>query len=173
MSPKTYLTGTTCRRNLAGDACGILRIHAFLESWGLINFTVDPKQTHYGNIITQPRKLPAIYRYNKEESTPPSNINNLRQTGTFYRDRRTIPGDPPEIQIPKRTDPEHTTLLWFLRSGLRGCLVPTEEVTKSDDHRNSCQRDWKLWYQIVHWLLFEWEIPIDFEQVPFHTNRCA
>ena len=70
MSPKTYLTGTTCRRNLAGDACGILRIHAFLESWGLINFTVDPKQTHYGNIITQPRKLPAIYRYNKEESIP-------------------------------------------------------------------------------------------------------
>ena len=42
-SPRTYLTATASRRNLAGDVCGILRVHAFLEHWGLINFNIDPK----------------------------------------------------------------------------------------------------------------------------------
>lgn len=37
-----HLTATTCRRNLAGDVCAIMRVHAFLEYWGLINFNVDP-----------------------------------------------------------------------------------------------------------------------------------
>ena len=31
-----------CRRNLPGDVCSIIRLHAFLEHWGLINFNVDP-----------------------------------------------------------------------------------------------------------------------------------
>ena len=39
----SYLTATVCRRHLAGDACSILRIHALLEHWGLINFKVDPR----------------------------------------------------------------------------------------------------------------------------------
>lgn len=26
------------RKGLAGDACAIIRIHKFLEKWGLINF---------------------------------------------------------------------------------------------------------------------------------------
>ena len=43
-NPITYLTGTTCRRHLSGDACAILRVHAFLEKWGLINFNVQPDQ---------------------------------------------------------------------------------------------------------------------------------
>jgi len=41
-NPRYYLYSTTCRRNLSGDACGIIRIHAFLDHWGLINFNVDP-----------------------------------------------------------------------------------------------------------------------------------
>jgi len=40
MNPQTYLTGTSCRRHLSGDACAILRIHAFLEKHGLINFSI-------------------------------------------------------------------------------------------------------------------------------------
>jgi hypothetical protein len=35
------LSATACRRVLAGDACGIMRIHHFLEHWGIINFSVD------------------------------------------------------------------------------------------------------------------------------------
>jgi len=34
------LTVTACRRNLAGDVCAIIRVHAFLEQWGLINYQV-------------------------------------------------------------------------------------------------------------------------------------
>ncbi|KAF2089617.1 SWIRM-domain-containing protein [Saccharata proteae CBS 121410] len=42
LNPAEYLTVTACRRNLAGDVCAIMRVHAFLEQWGLINYQVDP-----------------------------------------------------------------------------------------------------------------------------------
>ena len=32
---------TASRRNLAGDVCAIIRVHAFLEQWGLINYQVS------------------------------------------------------------------------------------------------------------------------------------
>merc|ERR1712051_609645 len=41
LNPTEYLTSTACRRNLAGDVCAIMRVHAFLEQWGLINYQVD------------------------------------------------------------------------------------------------------------------------------------
>lgn len=40
LNPSEYLTVTACRRNLAGDVCSIMRVHAFLEQWGLINYQV-------------------------------------------------------------------------------------------------------------------------------------
>lgn len=40
LNPKEYLAVTACRRNLAGDVCAIMRVHAFLEQWGLINYEV-------------------------------------------------------------------------------------------------------------------------------------
>ncbi|KAF2837313.1 SWIRM-domain-containing protein [Patellaria atrata CBS 101060] len=49
LSPTEYLTVTACRRNLAGDVCAIMRVHAFLEQWGLINYQVDP-ETRPSNI---------------------------------------------------------------------------------------------------------------------------
>ena len=42
LNPSEYLTVTACRRNLAGDVCAIMRVHAFLEQWGLINYQVIP-----------------------------------------------------------------------------------------------------------------------------------
>ena len=41
LNPTEYLTATAARRNLAGDVCAIMRVHAFLEQWGLINYQVD------------------------------------------------------------------------------------------------------------------------------------
>ena len=41
LKPEEYLTFTACRRNLAGDVCAILRVHGFLEQWGLINYQVS------------------------------------------------------------------------------------------------------------------------------------
>ncbi|KAJ3256216.1 hypothetical protein HK103_005675 [Boothiomyces macroporosus] len=42
LNPHEYLTVTACRRNLAGDVCAIIRVHAVLEQWGLLNYQVDP-----------------------------------------------------------------------------------------------------------------------------------
>lgn len=41
LNPQEYLTVTACRRNLAGDVCAIMRVHALLEQWGLINYQVS------------------------------------------------------------------------------------------------------------------------------------
>lgn len=43
LNPTEYLTITACRRNLAGDVCAIMRVHAFLEQWGLLNYQIDPE----------------------------------------------------------------------------------------------------------------------------------
>lgn len=43
LTPTEYLTVTSCRRNLAGDVCAIMRVHTFLEQWGLINYQVCPR----------------------------------------------------------------------------------------------------------------------------------
>lgn len=41
LNPQEYLSSTSCRRNLTGDVCALIRVHAFLEQWGLINYQVD------------------------------------------------------------------------------------------------------------------------------------
>ncbi|KAG7662156.1 RSC8 [[Candida] subhashii] len=43
LNPKEYLTVTAVRRNLSGDVTNIIRIHQFLEKWGLINYQIDPR----------------------------------------------------------------------------------------------------------------------------------
>lgn len=43
MNQSVYLSATTCRRHLSGDVNAIMRVHAFLEKWGLINFNCNPR----------------------------------------------------------------------------------------------------------------------------------
>ncbi|CCH60966.1 hypothetical protein TBLA_0D04700 [Henningerozyma blattae CBS 6284] len=43
LSPYEYLTMTAVRRNVAMDVASIVKIHAFLEKWGLINYQIDPR----------------------------------------------------------------------------------------------------------------------------------
>jgi len=45
LNPMEYLSATACRRNLAGDVCAIMRVHAFLEQWGLVNYQVVKLET--------------------------------------------------------------------------------------------------------------------------------
>lgn len=49
-----YLNATTCRKSLPGDACSIIRIHAFLERWGLINFHIDPQNNPKTLFLSRP-----------------------------------------------------------------------------------------------------------------------
>ena len=37
-NPSIYLSATDCRRKLSGDVCAVLRVHAFLDAFGVINF---------------------------------------------------------------------------------------------------------------------------------------
>lgn len=47
LNPMEYLTVTACRRNMAGDVGAVMRIHGFLEQWGVINYHIDPeRRTH-------------------------------------------------------------------------------------------------------------------------------
>lgn len=52
LNPVEFLTVTACRRNLSGDVCAIMRVHAFLEQWGLINYQV--RNPNLLSIITNP-----------------------------------------------------------------------------------------------------------------------
>ena len=70
LNPTEYLTSTACRRNLAGDVCAIMRVHAFLEQWGLINYQVDidsrptvmgpPPTSHFHILADTPAGLTPI-----------------------------------------------------------------------------------------------------------------
>ncbi|KAF8155718.1 SWIRM domain-containing protein [Crassisporium funariophilum] len=71
LRPTEYLTVTACRRNLAGDVCAIMRVHAFLEQWGLINYQIDPEQRpaalappftgHFRVLLDTPRGLQSMH----------------------------------------------------------------------------------------------------------------
>jgi hypothetical protein len=39
-NPQNLLTATECRKKLAGDVCSIMKVHGFLEHWGLINYGI-------------------------------------------------------------------------------------------------------------------------------------
>lgn len=56
-NPETYLTATAVRRHLSGDVCAILRVHAFLEHWGLINYGAEPESKPYLSSSLRPRSV--------------------------------------------------------------------------------------------------------------------
>ena len=43
LNPNEFLTLTSCRRNLVGDVGTLMRVHRFLNKWGLINYQVRPQ----------------------------------------------------------------------------------------------------------------------------------
>ncbi|KAK4703815.1 SWI/SNF-related matrix-associated actin-dependent regulator of chromatin subfamily C, partial [Phenoliferia sp. Uapishka_3] len=71
LNPSEYLTVTACRRNLAGDVCAIMRVHAFLEQWGLINYQIDtdtrpaplapPFTGHFRILVDSPRGIAPLH----------------------------------------------------------------------------------------------------------------
>ncbi|KAI7808040.1 SWI/SNF complex subunit SMARCC2 [Triplophysa rosa] len=79
LNPQEYLTSTACRRNLAGDVCAIMRVHAFLEQWGLINYQVDsesrptpmgpPPTSHFHVLADTPSSLVPLQPKTSQTST--------------------------------------------------------------------------------------------------------
>uniref|UniRef100_A0A8C7QN19 SWI/SNF related BAF chromatin remodeling complex subunit C2 n=1 Tax=Oncorhynchus mykiss TaxID=8022 RepID=A0A8C7QN19_ONCMY len=80
LNPQEYLTSTACRRNLAGDVCAIMRVHAFLEQWGLINYQVDsesrptpmgpPPTSHFHVLADTPSSLVPLQPKASQVHTP-------------------------------------------------------------------------------------------------------
>ncbi|XP_063381254.1 SWI/SNF complex subunit SMARCC2 [Cydia fagiglandana] len=72
LNPTEYLTSTASRRNLAGDVCAIMRVHGFLEQWGLINYQLEaesrptamgpPPTSHFHVLSDTPSGLQPLNR---------------------------------------------------------------------------------------------------------------
>ncbi|AQZ13296.1 RSC8 (YFR037C) [Zygosaccharomyces parabailii] len=87
LSPYEYLTMTAARRNIAMDVASIVKIHAFLEKWGLINYQIDPRSKptligpsftgHFQVILDTPQGLkpfvpPELIKEEGEQAKPSS-----------------------------------------------------------------------------------------------------
>uniref|UniRef100_A0A3B4CRL8 SWI/SNF related, matrix associated, actin dependent regulator of chromatin subfamily c member 2 n=1 Tax=Pygocentrus nattereri TaxID=42514 RepID=A0A3B4CRL8_PYGNA len=80
LNPQEYLTSTSCRRNLAGDVCAVMRVHAFLEQWGLVNYQVDaesrplpmgpPPTSHFNVLADTPSGLVPLHH--RPPQVPPA-----------------------------------------------------------------------------------------------------
>lgn len=105
LNPTEYITSTACRRNLAGDVCAIMRVHAFLEQWGLVNYQVDvdarptaigpPPTSHFHILSDTPSGLQPV---NPPKTTQPSAAKALLDLDRS----KTLPGTIP-ILVPDIT----------------------------------------------------------------------
>ncbi|XP_030645425.1 SWI/SNF complex subunit SMARCC1b [Chanos chanos] len=107
LNPQEYLTSTSCRRNLTGDVCSLIRVHAFLEQWGLINYQVDaenrplpmgPPPTPHFNVLThtpsglvplqhRPHQVPAsqhMLHFPEKSREKPSDLQNFGLRTDIY-----------------------------------------------------------------------------------------
>nr|NVI75826.1 moira [Cucujiformia] len=101
LNPTEYITSTACRRNLAGDVCAIMRVHAFLEQWGLINYQVDtdsrptpmgpPPTSHFHILSDTPSGLQPV---NPPKTPQPSAAKTLLDLDRTIDSKKTENGEP-------------------------------------------------------------------------------
>nr|MBE5726421.1 moira [Cucujiformia] len=101
LNPTEYITSTACRRNLAGDVCAIMRVHAFLEQWGLINYQVDtdsrptpmgpPPTSHFHILSDTPSGLQPV---NPPKTPQPSAAKTLLDLDRTAELKKTENGEP-------------------------------------------------------------------------------
>lgn len=110
LNPTEYLTSTACRRNLAGDVCAIMRVHAFLEQWGLINYQIDvdarptpmgpPPTSHFHVLSDTPSGLQPL---NPPKTTQPSAAKALFDLDKVKKEKEGLIMDgsiPPNVTVP-------------------------------------------------------------------------
>ncbi|XP_061442147.1 SWI/SNF complex subunit SMARCC1 isoform X2 [Rhineura floridana] len=124
LNPQEYLTSTACRRNLTGDVCAVMRVHAFLEQWGLINYQVDPE--------SRPMAMgpPPTPHFNVLADTP---------SGLMPLHLRTpqIPAAQQMLNFPEKNKEKPTDLQNF---GLRTDIYSKKTLAKSKNA--SAGREW-------------------------------
>jgi hypothetical protein len=110
-----YLTATECRKFLTGDVCSIMRIHQFLEHWGLINYGVDPRNRPFSlNSLSSSQPVDTVYQdYTKSDpSGPPTEkLIMFNQNPTPHHHNRSNIPQAPGTQISDWSDEETLRLL--------------------------------------------------------------
>ncbi|KAL9130530.1 MAG: hypothetical protein Q9217_001298 [Psora testacea] len=108
LNPSEYLTVTACRRNLAGDVCAIMRVHAFLEQWGLINYQVDsdsrpsaigpPFTGHFRVVADTPRGL-QTFQPSPDVKKEPGNVYAPTDNALMKAYKEADPKDQVELNL--------------------------------------------------------------------------
>uniref|UniRef100_A0A4W5KM81 SWI/SNF related BAF chromatin remodeling complex subunit C2 n=1 Tax=Hucho hucho TaxID=62062 RepID=A0A4W5KM81_9TELE len=157
LNPQEYLTSTACRRNLAGDVCAIMRVHAFLEQWGLINYQVDsesrptpmgpPPTSHFHVLADTPSSLvplqpkasqtPAAQQIlsfpDKVKEKQPADLQNFGLRTDMYSKKT---GPPKSAASAMRDWTEQETLLL-----LEGLEMYKDDWNKVSEHVGSRTQD--------------------------------
>ncbi|KAG1101309.1 hypothetical protein G6F42_017527 [Rhizopus arrhizus] len=109
LNPLEYLTVTACRRNMTGDVCAIIRVHAFLEQWGLINYQMDPtaKPTAIGppfeGQIKIVAELPAGLKTSVKKEAEDVDMPTVTTHYTLENETDADKADPPSTTSPSTT----------------------------------------------------------------------
>ncbi|KAI8060384.1 SWIRM domain-containing protein [Gilbertella persicaria] len=138
LNPMEYLTVTACRRNIAGDVCSIIRVHAFLEQWGLINYQIDPtaKPTAIGPPLEGQVKViaelpPALAQPSVD--TLSSSEREQGSTHTHHASTQSPPKPSIDLNLDLRVNiyqPKHTCSVCHTVSTKEGGYVDQQFVCK-------------------------------------------
>uniref|UniRef100_A0A8C7Z7Y4 SWI/SNF related BAF chromatin remodeling complex subunit C2 n=1 Tax=Oryzias sinensis TaxID=183150 RepID=A0A8C7Z7Y4_9TELE len=126
LNPQEYLTSTACRRNLAGDVCAIMRVHAFLEQWGLINYQVDSESR------PTPMGPPPTSHFHVLADTPSSLVPLQPKTSQ-------TPAPQPIMSFPDKMKEKPTDLQNF---GLRTDMYSKKTCSVKSKSAASSMREW-------------------------------
>ncbi|ETN68737.1 SWIRM domain protein [Necator americanus] len=155
LNPFEYLSATACRRNLAGDVCSIVRVHSFLEQWGLINYQVDsdarpapiapPATSHFMVLADTPTGVqpicPVVSNFTQEkkegeevEKTPIDKLQNVGLKTDQYQ--KQLAAMKTKGAAPGRDWTDQETLLL-----LEGLEMFKDDWNKVSDHVGSRTQD--------------------------------
>ncbi|XP_058259452.1 SWI/SNF complex subunit SMARCC2 isoform X2 [Hemibagrus wyckioides] len=126
LNPQEYLTSTACRRNLAGDVCAIMRVHAFLEQWGLINYQVDSESR------PTPMGPPPTSHFHVLADTPSSLV-------PLQPKASQTPSSQPMMSFPDKVKDKPTDLQNF---GLRTDMYSKKSGPSKGKNAASATREW-------------------------------
>ncbi|XP_071991174.1 SWI/SNF complex subunit SMARCC2 isoform X4 [Engystomops pustulosus] len=126
LNPQEYLTSTACRRNLAGDVCAIMRVHAFLEQWGLINYQVDAESR------PTPMGPPPTSHFHVLADTPSGLVPLQPKTPQ-------APASQQMLNFPDKNKEKPTDLQNF---GLRTDMYSKKNTTSKSKSAASATREW-------------------------------
>ena len=150
LNPSEYLTFTACRRNLAGDVCAIMRVHAFLEQWGLINYQIDPETRpaalgppftgHFRVMIDTPRGLAPLHPGSRPDAPAPAPSSSAPAPAPTVTEPSDGSGTTPAV----KSEEAPTLLLELRKSIFQSTLKGSRPVDHAEANSLAAQADREL-----------------------------